>query len=343
MPSHNSSGQPPFIPVSLPFCPNILIGKQGSGQPSGYAGVQFVSGDNGSDAFDGLTVNTPLKNLDTAYNRCSGGYNEVICVLGGTSSVNFSSAIASGGAGLVWSKNYTHCVGLTAPLALGQRARITGGASTNLFTPLIQVSGIGCHFENLEIANVGSDASKAAVALAVTGVRNVFKNCQISGGFTSTTAVAAMRSLILGGITNGTFTTAADENYFQHCYIGLDTISRSSTSAEIEIGGGSARVIFEDCTISTYGAGGNFFLKVGASGIDRFLKFIRCDFINAYTFSGGTILTDAFSMNAAPGGVVLMRSCAVVGATALGSSDTAIFTADAIASVSGSKAIATTW
>ena len=343
MPTHNPSGQPPFIPVNLPFVPNILIGKGGAGLPSGYAGVQFVSGDNGSDAFDGLTVNTPLKNLDTAYNRAIGGYNEIICVLGGSSAVTFSSKIASGGAGLVWSKNFTHCVGLATPLALGQRARITGGASTNLFTPLIQVSGIGCHFENLEIANVGSDASKAAVCLAVTGVRNVFKNCQISGGFTSTTAVAAMRSLLIGGIVGGTPLGAADENYFQHCYIGLDTISRTSTSAEIEIMGGTARLIFEDCTISTYGTGGNFFLKVGANGIDRFLKFIRCDFVNAYTFSGGTILTDAFSMNAAPGGVVLMRGCAVVGATALGSADTAIFTSDAIASVSGGKAIATTW
>ena len=348
MPSHNPSGQPPFIPVNLPVVPNILIGKAGAGLPSGYAGVQFVSGDFGSDAFDGLTVNTPLKNLDTAYNRCIGGANEIVCVLGGTASVNFSSKIASGGAGLVWSKNFTHCVGLTNPLALGQRARITNGASTVLLTPLIQVSGIGCLFQNIEIANVGSHATQAAVALALTGVRNSFIDCQISGGFTATTtANAAMRSLLIGGTVGGTAVGPADENFFKHCYIGLDTIARTTTNVEVEILGGSARVRFEDCTFSIYATGsgsGAVIVKVGTNGIDRHLLFERCKFINPSTLSGGVALSDAMSISATPGGVVLLTGgCLIVGATALSASDAAIFSDNAYAAATTGKAVNLSW
>jgi hypothetical protein len=96
--------------------------------------------------------------------------------------------------------------------------------------------------------------------------------------------------------------------------------------------------------ISTIGTGGNFYLTIGANGIDRFCLFDHCKFLNAYTFRGSTILTDAFAINAAPGGLVILTGgCIVTGATNLSASDTAIFSGDAIPSVSGAKAIAMTW
>lgn len=313
-----------------------------TGQLGGYNGVLFVDGTNGNDANDGLTPKNALKNLDTAYNITTGGLNEVIYVLGGNSAVSFSSSIASGGAGLVWSKNFTHLVGLTAPIQIGQRARITNGASTVLLTPMINVSGIGNVFQNLEIANVGDDATKAAVPLLVTGVRNAFLNCQISGGFTTATAGnAAMRSLVLGASTP----TAADENYFYHCYIGLDTIARASTQAEIEVLGASARVIFEDCTISSYtSAGNNFFLTIGASGIDRFLHFKNTRFLNASTLAGGVAMGNAFSLNAAPGGLVLLSgSCTIAGCTATAATKTALFFDNINGATTTDKALNAGW
>lgn len=314
-------------------------------QPNGYAGVQFVNADSGNDSYGGLSPARPLQNLDTAYNRCGGGQNEVIYVLGGTKAVSFTSAIASGGAGLVWSKNHTHLIGLAGGNPIGGRARITSGVSTVLLTPMITVSGNGCRFENLEFENVGSHATTAAVCIAITGARNSFVNCQISGGVGALNVGAAMRSLLIGGTIGGTAVGPADENYFSHCYIGLDTVPRTGTGAsEIEILGGSARTVFENCIISTIGNGAGFYLTIGALGIDRFCLFNHCMFMNAYTFRGQTILSDAFSINAGPGGlVVLTGGCIVTGATALSASDTAIFSGDPIPSVSGAKAIAMTW
>lgn len=313
MPTHNPSGQPPFIPVNVPVVPNILIGKAGAGLPSGYAGVQFVSGDFGSDAFDGLTVNTPLKTLDTAYNRCIGGANEIVCALGGASSINFSSKIASGGAGLVWSKSYTHLIGLCENGASGQRAHISNGVSTNLYTPLIQVSGNGCLFRNIELFNGGADATKAAVCLLVTGNYNVFDNCQISGGGHTTSATnAACRSLVVTGTGAG----GGGENTFLHCYIGLSTIIRNTTSSEIEFTAATVRNVFEDCTIITWSSStGTLLVKIGAGGIQSSLVFRRCLFLGNNVEGSGATPAQALSINSAPGGVIATMGCLVEGCT----------------------------
>src|SRR5208337_4356637 len=88
--------------------PNLKPNENPTKVSAGYSGVLFVCGDTGSDANTGFSPDVPLKNLDTAYNYTLGGRNEIIYVLGGTAAVSFSTAIASGGAGLAWSKNYTH-------------------------------------------------------------------------------------------------------------------------------------------------------------------------------------------------------------------------------------------
>ena len=174
-----------------------LVPSTTSGQGQTPGGCYFVNGDIGNDGYGGTSPQQPFKTLDRAYNACYGGRNEVVYVLGGAASINFSSAIASGGAGLVWAKSYTHLVGLCGPGSSGQRAHISNGASTNLYTPLIQVSGNGCYFSNVEIFNGGADATKAAVALLVTGSYNAFQNCQISGGGHATAAADnSCRSLV---------------------------------------------------------------------------------------------------------------------------------------------------
>lgn len=319
--------------------PNIPSGKNFSGRISTqYAGVLFVNADMGSDANDGLTPSTPLKNLDTAYNITVGGANEIIYVIGGSAAVSYSTKVASGGSGLVWSKNYTHCIGLAAPVGIGQRARITNGASTNLLTPLISVTGSGNMFQNLEFYNGGSDATKAAVCIAITGSRNAFINCQITGGGDATNAAnAAMRSL--------TITGPGGENFFKHCYIGLDTLDRSGTATtEIELKTGTVRNLFEDCIISTYtSAGANFFVTIGADGIDRFAMFRNCIFMNAYTFSGGVILSDAFSLNAACGGLMVLDNPSIIGATATAATKTCLFFNNVPGSTTTGKDLVAGW
>jgi hypothetical protein len=245
--------------------PNITPNQAPVGIAAGYTGILYVCGDTGNNANDGLTPATPLKSLDVAYNKTIGGRNEIIYVIGGAASVNLSSAIASGGAGLVWSKSYTHLIGLSAPGVSGQRAHISNGASTNLYTPLIQFSGNGCYVRNVEFFNGGAHATQAAVCVLVTGNYNVFDNCQISGGGHATSgADNSCRSLVVTGNGIG----GGGENTFRHCYIGLTTIKRGGVSTEIELTVNTPRNWFEDCTFATAATVTTVALiTIGANGI----------------------------------------------------------------------------
>lgn len=289
----------PGVAPSGPF-------PSGVGQISGYQGVQFVSATQGNDGFSGLDPAHPLQNIDTAFYRCAGSQNEIIYILGSPSAVTFSSgntwSPASASTGLIWNKSETHLVGLAAPGTSGQRARVTNGASTAYFTPLITVSGSGCLFENIEFFNGGAHATEAAVCMAVTGSYNAFVNCQISGGGNTTNSTnAAMRSL--------TITGPSGENTFKHCYIGLDTILRNTTSTEIELLTGTPRNHFEDCTIVSYSsASTTLLLKSGVNGTDRATYFRNCLFTTPSTFSAGAALASAVSIDAS-GGVFYFHNC----------------------------------
>jgi hypothetical protein len=291
-------------------------GVAGAPFAPGNGKVFYVDGANGSDNYGGTTPQTAFKTLDVAYGACAGDMNEIIYALGSAgTSINFSSAITSGSTGLVWSKNSTHLIGLGVPTAVGQRAHISNGASTKLYTPLITVSGRGNLFQNVELFNGGNHATQAAVCLLVTGDNNAFVNCQISGGGHTTSATnSAMRSLVVGSATGP---VQADENFFYHCYIGLDTVSRNTTSAEIEFvaTAQNARCSFEACTFTTYSSSATTLLvKVGATSIDRHLVFKDCLFLNPSTFSGGAITSQALACDANPGGIVMLHNCLSAGA-----------------------------
>jgi len=286
-------------------------------QMNGYVGVQFVSASKGSDSYDGLSPRYPLKNLDTAFYRCAGGQNEIIYVLGGSSAVSFSTGNSwsptSGSTGLLWNLSETHLIGLAAPGSSGQRARITNGLTTNLFTPLITVSGSGCYFQNVEIFNGGADASKAAVALSVTGSYNVFENCQISGGGHATAAADnSCRSLVI----TGTGTGGGGENTFRDCYIGLTTVKRGGTSTEIELKTNTPRNWFERCTFATAASVTTVALvTIGAGGIQDFVVFRDTLWLNPGTSQGGSICAQALAVTTAPGGVIMLHNCLSGGAS----------------------------
>jgi hypothetical protein len=303
-------------------------------------GVYFVNGDFGNDGYSGTSPQQCIKSLDVAYNKCAGGNNEIIYLIGGTAAVSYSSAIASGGAGLVWAKNYTHLIGLAAPTALGQRARITNGVSTVLLTPLMTVTGKGCLFQNFEIANVGSHATSAAVCLLAQGDRNAYINLQIAGGTAAATAAnSAMRSLVIDGQSGGN----NGEQLFKHCYIGTTTQQRGSTSAELELENQAARVTFEDCTFAlTASVTTSLCVQIDANGILDHVVFENCKFINPSTFGGGSAIAQALSCNAAPGGVVMVHNSLSAGFTKFQTTASTAVIGDNPGSAAGGLGIAMT-
>lgn len=292
------------------FAPFFAGGSSAPVVPSNGA-VFYVDGANGSDNYGGTTPQFAFKTLDTAFNACAGGLNEIIYVLGGGTAVNYSSAIASGGSGLVWNKNYTHLIGLNSGPVLGQRSRVTNGATTVLYTPLLSVTGSGCLFQNIEFFNGGNHATSAAVCIAMsTGTRNVFVNCQISGGGHATSAGnAAMRSLTI---------TGSGEHLFKHCYIGLTTEQRSTTSIEMELKTATLRNVFEDCYFAsqqTVGGSGVGLISIAQTAIQDYVVFENCKFLCPSTFQGGSAIAQVMAVHAAPGGVVLVHNSISAGFT----------------------------
>ena len=278
----------------------VLPGGLPIGQDSKYYFIDptFPAGGDG-------TLKSPFSTLEAAYAKVRSGYWDGVFVIGTTTAVALAAAFT-------WSKNDSFLIGLCAPTLGQQRARITNGVSTNLFTPLVTISGSRVIVKNIQFFNGGNHATSAAVCLQLTGERCYFENCQISGGGTVASAGnAAMRSLVIAGGAN-----QYGEHNFVHCQIGLDTILRNAVNYEIEITGHSPRNVFSGCLIDHNGVAGSFFLLVGAGGIDRYLLFNGCTFYN-YTGNGGAALTNAYSINAAAGGDILMPRCMFVGATAL--------------------------
>lgn len=261
---------------------------------------------NGADLNSGTDPSQPLQTIAKGFALLRSGHYDTLFVIG------LGTAFTLG-ASLNWNKDYTNLVGITAPIDVSQRARITTGVAT--MTPAINFSGTGITVKNLQIINFGSDATLAAVGVSVTGQRSYFENVQFAGGADGaavTRAGTAMRSLVVdGGGGNG-------EHLFYNCLIGLDTVDTAGANYELELKGNTPRNRFNDCSIIkrvvSGGAGGGF-INFPATGIDRWTIFDRLTATN-FTIGGGVALTTAFNIIATTG-VIIMRDPITTGATGL--------------------------
>lgn len=256
----------------------------------------------------------PVATLAAGYALLRSGYNDVLVLIGNGAATG-SARITS----FTWAKNAAHLIGVCAPSAVSQRARIanptTAGLTitANFFT----VSGNGCLFSNLswfQGAGAGQTGIAAAICMTVSGQRNAFINCDVEGMGDATAATdAGSRNLKI----------SAGENYFKHCNIGLDTVTRTGANATVEISAAAARNIFEDCTFPIYSSDGlqYAFLAAAAAALDRFTLFKNCTFINA-SGSGSTAIAELFHIVAASGGLALLDSQTVWMATAIGDATT---------------------
>jgi hypothetical protein len=172
---------------------------------------------------------------------------------------------------------------------------------------LITVSGDGCLFANIHAFH-GFDDASAQICLNVTGQRNVFHDCHFAGmGHATAGDDAGGSSVSLTG--NG-------ENTFLGGVIGLDTVARSTTNAEIDLKSAAVRNRFLGVDIITFADNaGHLFVKADTAGdLDRFTIFRDCRFINAVS-STATTMTAAMDIDASAGGMIMIDDCALVGAT----------------------------
>ena len=304
----------------------------------------FVDPVNGSDGNTGLKPSKALATLYKAYSKTTSGNNDVVFLIGngastGTARLSKANAIlttATATTGtLTWANDATHLIGIAAP-TLNSRARIapTSTDTITLFGSgnFFILSGNGCLFQNIAMFNGFATGGASEICMTVSGGRNAFVKCSFQGmGDSGSAATTTGRSLLVTGSTG--------ENTFIDCTIGLDTVPRSTGASEIEFASNSARNRFYNCSIETCSAAGaDFWVKIGAVGIDRYVLFNNCTFTNP-TASGATTLTTGFSVNASPGGIPLLQNCMAIGATAI---DTAGKTYSNLgtATTSGTKGVA---
>lgn len=272
-----------------------VIGAGVPALPRAVGNVYFVDQAVGNDGYSGLSPDVPLATLSRAHTLMTADQDDVAVVFGGVSNIAVRET-----ATLTWSKNKCHIIGANAYNRISHRVSLRAASGSN-FTPLMTVSADGCMFANFHMFH-GYATAEAQVCMNVTGERNAFYNLHIGGGGHATAAAhVGNRSLVIaGGSGNG-------EHYFKDCTIGLDTVTYDAANANLEITGASPRNIFEDCRFITFagssGAGREFVL-IGALGIDRWLEFKRCMFMNAVQ-STATAMTQAMSVNASAGGTIL--------------------------------------
>jgi hypothetical protein len=283
--------------------------------------VYYCDPVNGLDTFDGTlaarvpgTSQGPVQTLGAGYNLLRNGFNDVLVLIGNGQ----SSGSARLAATFTWAKNAAHLIGVCAPSAVSQRARIAPptAAATAAFANFFVVSGNGCLFSNLSWFHGFTAGIAAEICMTITGSRNAFLNCDFEGMGDATGATdAGSRSLLISG--------GGQENYFGHCNLGLDTVQRTNANSTIEIAGGGPRNLFENCTFPVDSSDGLQYMLLGANAaaLDRWVLFKGCIFMNALN-SGSTILAQLFHLVASVGGLALLDANCNWIATAIGDTTT---------------------
>lgn len=257
--------------------------------------VYIVDPANGSDSHNGLSFKQPLKTVAAAYALCTDGQNDVVLMVGGATADNPTAAIT-------WSKSYTHLVGMSTPISMGQRCRIVNNASYDLAV-LFTLSGSGCIVKNVQFFD-GKDSAADGACVLVSGSRNYFENVFVAGMGHATPA---------GRAGSYGITVSGSENTFENCTFGLDTVVRSAANSELIVSGARNRFIGCDLRSNSVTAG-KFLAKIDNSAGDlRDTIFKDCLFFN-YTTNWANGIDNAISTPAAGSTYfVILVNCTLVG------------------------------
>ena len=139
----------------------------------------------------------PVQSLAAGYNLLRSGYNDVLVLIGNGQ----SSGSARIHATFTWSKNAAHLIGVCAPSAISQRARIANGTARCRLSPISSWSrGNGCLFSNLSWFQGFAAGVAAEICMTITGQRNAFLNCDFEGMGDATGATdAGSRCILIKG------------------------------------------------------------------------------------------------------------------------------------------------
>ena len=248
----------------------------------------------------GKSADDAFKTLTEAYAAISADNDDVV-IIAPTSSTGRTSEAAA----ITWAKRRTHIIG-NGPLRTGWNRAGVSFAST-VSTPSFTVSATNCSFTNIIFANF----EDINVLVNVSAAYNTFNYCHFAGIANATTgADTAGRSLVI---------TNADDNHFNNCMFGVDTVLNSAANAQVELIGTTAcaRTQFNNCIWSGTGddADIRFVLFTGNNSSEIYTLFRNCIFLN--TRGTTTTMTVAMTVPGSTNGRVIMDNSWWLGCTDL--------------------------
>lgn len=280
--------------------------------------IYYLDPVNGADLNDseaGLTPSRAFKTLLYAYNMCTAGKHDTIVLI----SDGQTTATARVDAAFTWAKDATHLIGLCPPAIRSQRARVAPTGATTAFANFFTISADGCLFKNIQFWHGFNTGTTSAIAVTVSGERNVFINCHIAGMADAASAGSAnSRCLKISG---------GGENEFINCALGVGTVARTAANAIVEFSGGTARNRFVGCEFDAWTTTVQTqldFIVSAAAAIDRWQLIDRCIFFNAMNSTGYLIQTASGSIAAGQNGKLLYKDCTLMGRTQFGKDATTL-------------------
>jgi hypothetical protein len=190
------------------------------------------------------------------------------------------------------------------------------------------ISANNCSFTNFMIYN----SNDVNVLVNSTGDYNTYNNVHFAGIANATTGDdTAGRCLVL---------TGSDDNKFNSCTFGVDTVSRSAANANLEFASASARNEFTNCRFVSHcdNAGVLFVTAADAATLDRYALFDHCLFYNPGANSASTVQTVAMDLHAAAGGSILLWDSWLFGATDWADDFTCVETLGSMVQATGNTA-----
>ncbi len=282
----------------------------------------FVMPSTGNDGASGRRPSQAMKSLAGGGGAATGllpkvttSRNDVVYFLGeGNASAactDYQSSTAATGA-LIWKYDMTHLIGQPIAQNFSPRSRVALLSTYNTAAPMVLWSANGCLCAFMSFF-AGVAGTNPTGCLNVQGSRNHFFRCHIAGIGNAANDIAGAYSLYVGGADS-------EENLFEQCVIGLDTIDRGgNANSEILLDHGCDRTVFRDCIILSRikHATNHPQVKIGSAAVlsdPSFVLFERCLFINTWTGYGGTqTYIQAGGSNITNGGQIIYKDCIATG------------------------------
>jgi hypothetical protein len=292
----------------------------GSGVPVTNGTYYFVDYTNGNDGYDGMSMDTPFKTVDKAYDMATSNADDVICLMGSATHVLTEM--------LDVSKNRVHFVGIdgTNGRMYGQNAKVsltaTSGA-TNIAT--MQNTGVRNSFTNIKFLN-SSTVAEGIYCVAEGGEYTVYTNCEIyKDTDLDQTAAAEMLhngdSVQMIGCTIGSLANIVADNVIRPCVKVTATLSGKKFRDGV----------FIDCMFWRKAGGTEAVMIYGANATDveRLLLCKNCSFINNKLSAATPAHAVGFGA-AQTEGTVLLQDCTSVDCTVMAQAAVGIYVSGAV-------------